>query len=177
MKALSVFASLVITVLLFSSGGLCYDNAGVSCGNPFSCSGGTVNISFDVTSATFLNQESWITDKAFPEAIGKHSRSFQKAIASFQRIVAANPKLAMKEYGSLVFHVVIRPHFPEKITVTHAGGSDWVVYLEKADTELEGERAPNMLEVVGNEWRLVSHQPHPDDEPAEKYVVASGKVR
>jgi hypothetical protein len=83
----------------------------------------------------------------------------------------------MKEYGSLVFHAVLRPHFPAEITVTHAGGSDGVIHLDKADTELESPHPAKMLEVVAERWTLVSHEDHPQDQPAEKYVVASGEIR
>ncbi len=159
------------------SGGLCYDKTGASCGN-FSCSQiGLPLLGSPDATRTVLSNVYWVTDKEFAGTIGKYSKSFETAVASFQALVTDSPKESMKEYDSRKFAAVLRPHFPAEITVTHAGGSDWVIHLNKADTELEGPRAPNMLEIVGDHWTLVSHQDHPQDQPAQKYEVASGDIR
>ena len=178
------------------SGGLCYDQTGVSCGNQYSCSRGgapsdesaptmaslknpgTLPFFADAVSKTVLSTVDWITRTDFPQAIGKHSKSFQKAISGFQAIAADNPKQTITEYGFLAFNIVVRHNFPAKVTVSHAGGSDWVIYLDRADTEMEGPHAPTMLEIVGNRWTLVSHQTkHTDDEAEERYVIATGTIQ
>jgi hypothetical protein len=172
------------------SGGLCYDSTGASCGGR-SCPGGAVTrpgqMSFvepllvapSDPSVTVLAKVEWIANKDFPDQIRQYSKSFGNAVEGWQGIVAKNPEWSVKEYdSSSKFHMIVRPHFPVEITVTHAGGDDWVIYFDRADTKMEGPRAPIMLEIVGNQWKLVSHQMmHADDKNNEKYVVASGTVQ
>ena len=172
------------------SGGLCYDQTGASCGAQ-PCQKGAVvadpdRISFTVplkatqgdSSLTVLGKVSWIVNKNFPKEIGKYSRTFGSAVAGWQDVVADNPESSVKEYDRRKFHMIVRPHFPVEITVSHAGGTDWVVYLDRADTELEGPRAPIMLEIVGNQWTLISHTMiHADDKGDEKYIVARGSIQ
>jgi hypothetical protein len=155
--------------------------AGTQCGG-FACKQGTLvadrlTPADDPTPVTELKTVRWVSNSNFSSAVGKYSRSFEKMIATFQAIVADNPKATIKEYGSLHFNGVVRSGFPAKVTVTHSGGDDWVVYVDKPDTEAEGSRAPTMLEIVGAEWKLISHQmDHPDNEPGEKYIVGSGQL-
>jgi hypothetical protein len=183
------------------SGGLCYDQTGIQCGN-FGCQKpGLPALADDQTAAfklsiwkmdrlspvlpmsspanpeTLLSEVNWVANKDFPEVISKYSRSFAQAIASFQHILADRPNQSMKEYGTLKFSAILRPHFPAEITVTHAGGSDWVVHLDRADTQSEGPLAPNILEIVDNKWTLVSHLPHPSTTPPQRHVVATGTVQ
>jgi hypothetical protein len=129
-------------------------------------------------SLTVLGTVRWMTDKDFPDKIIKYSRSLGSAVAGWQSVVADRPASAVKEYDYRKFHAIVRPHFPVEVTVSHAGNDNWVVYLDKADTKLEGPHAPIMLEIWGNQWTLVSHKMnHSDGGTDEKYVVAAGTVQ
>jgi hypothetical protein len=126
---------------------------------------------------TVLGKVKWIQKKDFPSKIIRYSPSLGAAVAGWQSVVADSPESTVKQYGRRKFHMIVRPHFPVEVTVSHAGGDNWVVYLDKADTEREGPHAPIMLEIWGNTWTLVSHKMnHSDDEGDEKYMVATGAV-
>lgn len=163
-----------------NTGYICMDPTGDDCGdNP--CPGYTLPteaLFSESSQRVVLSKVIWITDKNFPVVIGRVSNSFQKAIAAFQDIVVRTPGYSMKEYDWRSFQMTVRPHFPVKITVSHPGGDNWVIYLDKPDTEAEGPQAPSMLEIVGNQWRLISHQvEHATDKSNDKYVIASGTVQ
>jgi hypothetical protein len=172
------------------SEGLCYDSTGASCDGR-SCPKIAVDNLDQISladlpqtvttnsSTTVLSKVNWMVNKDFPVQIRKYSRSFGNAVEGWQGIVADNPGWTVKKYdSSSKFHMIVRPHFPVEITITHAGGDDWVMYFDRADTKMEGPRAPIMLEIVGNQWTLVSHQmAHADDKNDERYVVASGTVQ
>ena len=168
-------------------GAVCYDQSGASCGAQ-PCQQGAVlgQISFanplqndpSSPSLTVLGTVKWIIDKNFPDKILKYSKSLGSAVGGWQSVVADSPESTVKEYDHRKFHMIVRPHFPVEVTVSHAGDDNWIVYLDRADTKLEGRYAPIMLEIWGNQWTLVSHKmAHSDDEEDEKYIVATGTVQ
>ena len=172
------------------SGGLCYDQTGDSCGAQ-PCPKGAVVADPDRiifrgpaqgvlsdSRLTVLGKVNWMVNKDLPKEISKYSRSFGSAVAGWQAVVAQSPESTVKEYDRRTFHMIVRPHFPVEITVSHAGGNDWVVYLDRADTKSEGPSAPIMLEIVANRWTLISHRMmHANDKGSEKYVVAEGTIQ
>jgi len=153
-------------------GGVCYDKTGASCGN-FSCQGITSPVqASDTRQPTHLNTVNWVMNTKFPAEIGRYSKSFEKVLTSFQLIVSSSPEQTVRENDVRKFNVVVRRGFPVMATVSHATTDKWVLSLDRADTEKEGVRAPIMLEIVGNQWTLISHAANKE----EKFVVGSGTI-
>lgn len=157
-------------------GGVCYDASGSSCG-AFACwlpAQGTTLLPQDSTvQRTSLKTVHWITNTDFPLKIGHYSKSFERALAALQLIINSGPDQTVKDHDSRKFYVTARPGFPVKVTVSHATGDQWVVYLDRADTEAEGVHAPILLEIVGNKWTLLSPW---DENSKRKFVVGTGNV-
>jgi hypothetical protein len=126
---------------------------------------------------TALSNVTWITNAEFSDIVMKDSASLGRAVAGFQHIISESPRQTMKEYDSRVFHVIVRRGFPVTVTVTHAGGNTWTVSVDKPDTQSEGPHAPSLLEIVGNDWQLICHLPHSEDQAPTKIVVAKGTVQ
>lgn len=175
--------------------GLCYDQSGDSCENfprligtspvnnsamppkalPASDSKSEfVRLQLTAQKRTPLKSVRWISSKTFADTIGRHSKSFQKAVAAFQLIVnqsQANPTIP--EFGNRKFQIVLRPGLPATVIVSHAGEDNWAISLNPGDTESEGAHAPVLLEITGANWKLVSSW---DETTKQKLVVASGTV-
>ncbi len=176
--------------------GFCYDRTGATCGNDYSCPNGTASTSSlgasgalkDTALPGFQNPNSsenrtlltdipWITDKDFPKRLREYSPSMATAVALFQDTVAADPKTSMREYGVRTFSAVLRSGFPSKVKVSHAATVKWAVYLEKADTEKEGPKAPVMLQIDGNNWTMYRALETPGPDGHLREAVAEGTIQ
>jgi hypothetical protein len=126
---------------------------------------------------TALNSVPWIADTDFPSRLRKYSLTIAKAVALFQKTVEAAPETSMKDYAVASFSAVLRPGFPSKVKVSYATPDQWAVYLEKADTEKEGPKAPVMLQIEGNSWIMYRALSTPGPDGHLREAVAEGTIQ
>ncbi|MGA8736861.1 MAG: hypothetical protein WB558_23290 [Terriglobales bacterium] len=166
------------------TGALCYDETGDLCGQ-MPCMKGTIMTgitpaqeptlpSGQMSQKELIESSPWLTDVDFQQKIDALSHDLGFLVKNYQTIFRDEwKKVPFKERRAISGKMILG-NISYKLAVTKTG-SDWRLELspdpDDPDSHQFGSGVPNVLEILGRNWRVIHHVHHVDK---TDNVIASG---